>query len=53
MSLSEVTENLPGLQVNIYCVQKSRIKILRLIVSTKYFYRKLKVIILVKNRLIY
>ena len=49
MSLSEVTENLPGLQVNIYCVQKSRIKILRLIVSTKYFYRnKAKVIILVK-----
>ena len=53
MSLSEVTENLPGLQVNIYCVQKSRIKILRLIVSTKYFYRNKEVIILVKNRLIY
>ncbi|ESU74213.1 hypothetical protein P746_01631 [Enterococcus faecalis CBRD01] len=34
--------------------KKSRIKILRFIVSTKYFYRnKAKVIILVKNRLIY
>lgn len=24
MNLSEVTENLPGLQVNIYCVQKEQ-----------------------------
>ena len=52
MSLSEVTENLPGLQVNIYCVQKSRIKIVTSYYSTIDTFIELK-LLFCKNRLIY